>query len=41
VQRFQLDCGSAAPGKVDLMMDMYHEEHSETRAPAGFTMERP
>jgi len=38
VQRFQLDCGSAAPGKVDLMMDMYHAEHRETRAPAGFTL---
>jgi hypothetical protein len=35
VQRFQLDCGAALPGKVEVVMDMYHEEHRETRAPAG------
>ena len=33
---YQLDCGAAAPGKVDLLVDYYHEEHAETRAPAGF-----
>lgn len=33
---YQLDCGAAAPGKVDLLVDFYHEEHAETRAPAGF-----
>ena len=38
VQRFQLDCGSAAPGKQDLMLDKYHQEHRETRAPAGFVL---
>lgn len=38
VQRFQVDCGAAGPGKLDLMMDMYHQEHRETRAPAGFTI---
>ncbi|HEX8215359.1 MAG TPA: hypothetical protein VF582_07815 [Allosphingosinicella sp.] len=41
VQRFRLDCGASAPGKVDLVMDMYHEEHRETRAPAGLTLDRP
>ena len=39
VQRFQLDCGTAAPGKVELVMDMYHEEHRETRAPAGLALQ--
>ncbi len=33
-----LDCGAAAPGRIDLFMDMYHEEHVEVRAPAGFTL---
>lgn len=33
---YQLDCGAAAPGKVDLLVDYYHEENAETRAPAGF-----
>ncbi len=39
VQRFQLDCGSAAPGKQDVMMDKYHQDHRETRAPQGFRIE--
>lgn len=38
VDIYPLDCGSAAPGKVNLVMDMYHEEHRETQAPAGFTL---
>ena len=38
VDRYPLDCGSAAPGRFELVMDMYHEEHRETRAPAGFTL---
>jgi hypothetical protein len=37
---YPLDCGSAAPGRFQLVMDMYHEEHRETRAPAGFTLVR-
>jgi hypothetical protein len=32
-----LDCGGAAPGRVDLMVDLYFEEQAETRPPAGFT----
>lgn len=36
VDLYPLDCGAAAPGKFDLVMDMYHEEHRENRAPAGF-----
>jgi hypothetical protein len=38
VDLYPLDCGSAAPGRFELVMDMYHEEHRETRAPAGFTL---
>ena len=38
VDAYPLDCGSAAPGHVTLIMDMYHEEHREDRAPAGFTI---
>jgi hypothetical protein len=32
-----LDC-AAAPGRFDLFLDLYHEEHVEDRAPAGFTL---
>ena len=38
VDIFPLDCGAVAPGRFDLVMDMYHEEHREDRAPAGFTL---
>ena len=36
VDVYPLDCGAVAPGKVELVMDMYHEEHREDRAAAGF-----
>ncbi|HEX8256318.1 MAG TPA: hypothetical protein VF589_01685 [Allosphingosinicella sp.] len=36
---YSLDCGAAAPGKSELVMDMYHDEHVEVRAPAGFRIE--
>ena len=36
---YPLDCGAAAPGKVGLVIDMYHEEHREERAPAGFAID--
>jgi hypothetical protein len=39
VDIYPLDCGAAAPGKVGLVMDMYHEEHREERAPAGFAID--
>ena len=38
VDAYPLDCGSAAPGRFTLIMDMYHDEHREERAPAGFTI---
>lgn len=38
VDIYPLDCGAAGPGRFALVMDMYHEEHREERAPAGFTL---
>jgi hypothetical protein len=38
VAAYALDCGAAAPGRASVILDMYHEEHRETRAPAGFTI---
>ncbi|MEA3018229.1 MAG: hypothetical protein QOI38_2951 [Sphingomonadales bacterium] len=38
VASYPLDCGSAAPRRATVVMDMYHEEHRETRAPAGFAI---
>lgn len=38
VDSYPLDCGASAPGKFQLVMDMYHSEHKEDRAPAGFTL---
>ena len=38
VHLYPVDCGAAAPGKVDLVVDIYHEENVETRAPAGFRL---
>ena len=38
VDVYPLDCGAAAPGRIELIMDMYHAEHSEDRAPAGFNI---
>ena len=39
VDSFALDCDAAAPGQLVLLMDMYHEEHAEDRAPPGFTIQ--
>lgn len=38
VDVYPLDCGDAAPGRTELVMDMYHSEHAEDRAPPGFTI---
>jgi hypothetical protein len=35
VAAYRLTCGSAS---ADLVMDMYHDEHVEDRAPPGFTI---
>ena len=33
-----LDCGAAAPGRTEVAIDLYFEEHREDRAPAGFAI---
>lgn len=38
VDSYPLDCGAAAPGATVLVMDMYHSEHQEDRAPPGFAI---
>lgn len=38
VASYSLDCGAAAPGRRQVIMDMYHAEHDERSAPAGFTL---
>jgi hypothetical protein len=38
VDVWPLDCGDAAPGRFELVMDMYHDDYEERRAPAGFTL---
>jgi len=38
VDGYPLDCGQAAPGRFTLVMDKYHDEHREDRAPAGFNI---
>jgi hypothetical protein len=38
VAAYAVDCGAAAPGRVTIVLDMYHEEHRETAAPQGFTI---
>ena len=36
---YALDCGAAAPGRVSLVVDLYHEEHAEAAAAAGFAID--
>ena len=31
-----VDCGAAAPGRADILFDLYHEEHPEQAPPPGF-----
>lgn len=38
VNSYTLDCGSAAPGRASIALDIYHGEHREDRAPPGFTI---
>ncbi|MBV9929552.1 MAG: hypothetical protein JO013_01245 [Alphaproteobacteria bacterium] len=33
-----LDCGAAAPGRTEIAVDLYFEEHREERAPDGFAL---
>jgi hypothetical protein len=36
LQLYPIDCGASAPGRTELLVDFYHEENAETRAPSGF-----
>lgn len=38
-ERYPLDCGGAAPGRVTLAFDFYHEEHKEARPAPGFVID--
>lgn len=33
-----VDCGAAAPGHADLLIDVYQEEHPEEEPPPGFRL---
>ena len=35
---YAVDCGAAAPGQVEIFMDMYFRGHVETRAVPGFAL---
>ncbi|HEY0147602.1 MAG TPA: hypothetical protein VGB70_01215 [Allosphingosinicella sp.] len=37
-QLYRVDCGRAAPARTEIVMDLYHQEHRETRAPAGLSL---
>ena len=37
-ERYPIDCGGAAPGRVALSFDFYHAEHVETRPAPGFAL---
>jgi hypothetical protein len=41
IDGYAVDCGSAAPGKVEIFMDMYHAGYVETRPVPGFTIVAP
>ena len=38
IDGYSVDCGSAAPGKVEIVMDMYHRGYVEDRPVPGFTI---
>lgn len=41
VDGYAADCGAAAPGKVEIMMDMYHPGHVESGPVPGFAIDTP
>lgn len=41
VDLYLVDCGAAAPGRVEIRMDMYHPGHVEKRPVPGFTVGGP
>ncbi len=38
IDGYRVDCSSAAPGAVEIFMDMYHRGHVEDRAVPGFSI---
>ena len=38
-ERYPLNCGGAAPGRVALAFDFYHAEHVERQPAPGFTID--
>jgi len=38
---YELTCAGSSPGSAVVYIDMYHPNHVETRAPAGFTITAP
>jgi hypothetical protein len=38
IDGYRVDCASAAPGRVEIYMDMYHRGHVEDRAVPGFNI---
>lgn len=40
IDLYDVDCGDAAPGQVEVYMDMYFVGDGETRAVSGFTIAR-
>ena len=38
IDGYSVDCGNAAPGKVEIFMDMYHSGYVENRPVPGFTI---
>jgi hypothetical protein len=39
VDAYPVDCGAVAPGRAELVFDLYQEDRPETRAPTGFTLD--
>ena len=38
IDGYDVNCGAAAPGRVEIIMDMYHPGHVENRPVPGFTI---
>lgn len=39
IDNYMVDCGGAAPGRVQVIMDMYHPGHAEQQPVPGFTLD--
>ncbi len=38
IDNYAVDCGESAPGKVNIVMDLYHPDYVEIQPVAGFTI---